>query len=188
MLSEREQIFLDRAYDKYARYLLQYSLSMLRFMPDAFPLAEECVQETFEVAIRKIRILQHYESPQAWLIATCKRITMAKRRKTLNRLRITGKAVPIDETGHLADVHNRIDEWIEQHDHQQKRQKLIQSLSEQELAVFRAYYEEELTLKESAERLGLSETAVHGSVQKIRAKAARISLIYMAFLWFVSGS
>lgn len=186
MLSEREQIFLDRAYKRHAQSLYRYSLSLLRTIPDAPSLAEECTQETFEVALRKIKILQQHESPEAWLMATCKHITLTKRRNTLNHRRILGKPISIDESYNIADIHNRIDEWIENHDYQQKKQQLIQSLTEQELAVFHLYYEEELSLKESAAKLHLSENAVQGSIQKIRSKAAKISITLFTFLWFVS--
>ena len=185
MLSECEQIFLDRVYQRHAQSLYRYSLSLLRSIPDAPSLAEECVQETFEVALRKIRVFQQLESPEAWLIATCKRITISKRRKMLNRQRIVGKIISIEDSYDIADTHNRLDEWIEKHDLQHIKQQLIQSLTEQELAVFHVYYEEELSLKESAAKLQLSENAVQGAVQRIRSKAAKISITFFTFLWFV---
>lgn len=185
MLSEHEQIFLDRMYQRHAQSLYRYSLSLLRSLPDASSLAEECVQDTFVVAMRKIRILQQLESPEAWLITTCKRITISKRRKMLNRRRIVGKSISIEESYDIADIHNRLDKWIEKHDLQQMKQQLILSLTEQELAVFHLYYEEELSLKESATKLQISENAVQGTIQRIRAKAAKLSITFFTFLWFV---
>ena len=185
MLSEREQIFLDRAYDKYSRPLFQYSLSLLRTLPDSLSLAEECMQETFEVALRKIKVLQRHEALEGWLVATCKHITISKRRKILKRMSFMGNPIPIDDAYNVADINNRIEEWIEQNDHQQKKRLLIQALTEQELAVFHLYYEKELSLKDSAEQLEMSENAVQGSIQKIRAKARKLSMTFLIPLWFV---
>ena len=184
MLPERERKFLDLIYEKYAGSLFACSLSLLRSLPDAPSLAEECVQETFETALRKIKILERHPAPEAWLKDVCRNITLSRHRKILNRLRITGQGVPYSDS--VADVRSRIDEWIDQHDLQQKKRQLIESLTEEETAVFHAYFEQELSLKESAEKLGLSENAVRGSVQRIRSKAARISVLLSLFLWIVS--
>lgn len=184
MLSDREQEFIEQIYEKYARVLFTCSLSLLRSLPDAPSIAEECVQETFETAMRKMKFLERHPAPEAWLKAVCRNITLSRRRKSLNRFRITGKSVPYSDN--ITDVHSRIDEWIEQHELQQKKQQLIDSLTEEEKAVFHAYFEREMSLKESAEILGLSETAVRGSVQRIRTKAARISILLSLFLWIVS--
>ena len=184
MLNERESTFLDRAYEKYARSLFSRSLSMLRPLPDAASLAEECVQETFETALRKIGILWEHPSPESWLFETCRNITLTKRRKALNRRRITDVPARLEDTRGAADVRDRIEEWIERHDAGQKKRQLMRTLTEQEHAVFRVYFEEELSLKESAEKLGLSENAVRGTVRRIRAKAAKIFVPLFVFLWF----
>lgn len=184
MLSDREQEFIEHIYEKYARVLFTCSLSLLRSLPDASSIAEECVQETFETAMRKMKILERHPASEAWLKAVCRNITLSRRRKIFNRLRITGQGVLCGDN--IADVHSRIDEWIEQHELQQKKQQLIDTLTEEEKAVFHAYFEREMSLKESAEILGLSETAVRGSVQRIRTKAARISILLSLFLWIVS--
>ena len=71
MLPERERKFLDLIYEKYAGSLFACSLSLLRSLPDASSIAEECVQETFETAMRKMKILEQHPAPEAWLNAVC---------------------------------------------------------------------------------------------------------------------
>ena len=70
MLTESERAFLNRMYGTYARTLLVYSFSMLRTLPDAFPMAEECVQETFERAMLRMHTLARHRSPERWLMNT----------------------------------------------------------------------------------------------------------------------
>ena len=85
----------------------------------------------------------------------CKRITLSRRRKEWNRKRITGDLIPIDEDIQIADVRNRVDEWIDQHDLQQRKQQLIETLTKQELDVFCAYFEDELSMEECATKLAI---------------------------------
>ncbi|MBQ8136857.1 MAG: hypothetical protein IJ174_05420, partial [Clostridia bacterium] len=89
MLSEDERRFLDGIYREYAKPLFYYSLSLLRAFPDARSLAEECMQETFEIALRKIKTLRKHSFPEGWLFKTCRQICISRRRKLFNRERIT---------------------------------------------------------------------------------------------------
>ncbi len=63
MLTENERQFLDLLYRRYGRTLFVYSFSLIRPLPDTARAAEECVQETFEKAMRKIKLLMRHETP-----------------------------------------------------------------------------------------------------------------------------
>lgn len=173
MQTENKHAFLSELYTKYTRDLFTFSLSLLRSLPDAFSLAEECVQETFEKATWKVGTLKRLDSPKAWLINTCRKITISKRRKLLNRKSITGKQVSLDEACIVIDDHDRIEEWILRNDLLNGKQQLIDALTEQERAVFDLYYEKNHTLKDTASLLNLSENAVHGAIHRIKAKAVK---------------
>lgn len=173
MLSEDEKRFLDEIYRKYAKSLFYYSLSLLKALPDAQSLAEECMQETFEIALRKIRTLRAHALLEGWLYKTCRQICLSRRRKLYNRRRITGPSVSVESAYSISDQHDLIDEWVEQHDAERKKQRLKQALTVQELSVFRLYFEQECSVKACAESLGLTETAVQGTIQRIRGKAKK---------------
>ena len=93
MLTEQEEQFLDAIYAKYAQTLLRCSQSILLQFPDSGALAEECVQETFVVAMRKMKKLLRHEAPEAWLKDTCRKISLTKRRNLLIHARILGTPV-----------------------------------------------------------------------------------------------
>ena len=176
MLTESERAFLDRMYGTYARTLLVYSFSILRALPDAFPMAEECVQETFERAMLRMHTLARHKSPERWLMNTCRKITLSRRRKQLNRLQITGQPVLYEEFADTLPSGDNVEEWILRNDLFERKQQLMDLLTEEELAVYRCYYEEDRSLKECAEALNLSVNAVRGSVQRIKGKLMQIML------------
>ena len=182
MLTESERAFLDKMYGTYARTLLVYSFSMLRALPDAFPLAEECVQETFERAMLRMNTLSRHKAPERWFMNTCRKITLSRRRKLLNRLRITGRPLPYEEIAGAVSAGDNVEDWVLRNDLFERKQQLLDLLTEEEQTVYRCYYEEDRSLKDSAEALNLSVNAVRGAVQRIKGKLMRIMLSIFCIL------
>ena len=176
VLTESERAFLNRMYGTYARTLLVYSFSMLRALPDAFPMAEECVQETFERAMLRMNTLSRHRSPERWLMNICRKITLSRRRKLLNRLRITGQPAPYEEIADTVPAGDNVEEWVLRNDLFERKQQLMDMLTEEERAVYRCYYEEDRSLKDSAETLNLSVNALRGAIQRIKGKLMQIML------------
>ncbi len=175
MLTESERQFLESFYRKYSRTIFVYSLSMLRSLPDAGRIAEECVQETFEKAMMKIHSVMRHEAPLAWLKNTCRKVTLARRRKILNRQRITGRPVPVDAAHDAPEPKDYIEAWILQYDLFGVRQRLLSVLTEEEAAVWRIYYGEPRSLRDTAAALNVSEAAIRGALRRLPAKLDRIA-------------
>ena len=81
MLTTEEEAFLDALYQRFARIVFMYSYSLLLPLPDAWSMAEEGTQDTFEKSMAKIDILRRHESPEGWLMTTCRNVTLTRRRK-----------------------------------------------------------------------------------------------------------
>ncbi len=171
MLTEQEQQFLDAMYTKYAQTLLRCSQSILLQFPDSGELAEECVQETFEIAMRKMKKLLRHEAPEGWLKDTCRKISLSKRRKLLNRIRILGTPVSYSVLFDVPDPVDDIESWALANDLASVKQSLLSKLSDEERAVYRLFYEQHLSMKDTATELQLSVDAVRGALQRIRKKA-----------------
>ena len=174
-MTDEDRIFLGELYEKYARMLFVRAYAILRAHPDALSLTQECVQETFEKAMQKIRKLRAHPVPVGWLCTTCSRIASAKRRKAATRARILGGTVSAQNDEQLPDVHDSIADWILRYDRELAKELLMTRLTELETAVYKAYYEQDLSLKAAAETLRISETSVRGTLQRIRDKANRLS-------------
>ena len=182
MLTESERAFLDKMYGTYARTLLVYSYSMLRALPDALSLAEECMQETFERAMLRMNMLSRHQAPERWIMNTCRKITLSRRRKLLNRLRIIGQPVPYEEIADAVPAGDNVEEWVLRNDLFERKQQLMDLLTEEERAVYRCYYEEDRSLKDSAETLNLSVNALRGAIQRIKGKLMQIMLSIFGML------
>ena len=113
---------------------------------------------------------------------TCRKITLSRRRKLLNRQRITGQPVPYEEIAAAVSAGDNVEDWILRNDLFERKHQLMDLLTEEELAVYRCYYEEDHSLKECAEALNLSVNAVRGSVQRIKDKLMRIMLSVFGIL------
>ena len=171
MLTEQEQQFLDIMYAKYAQTLLRCSHSILIQFPDSVSLAEECVQETFEAAMRKMKMLLRHKAPEAWLKDTCRKISLSERRKLLNRRRILGTPVLGSVLFDTADLTNDIEAWMVANDLASAKRSLLTKLSDEEYAVYRLFFEQNLSYyKEISQQLHISESAVHGALVRIRNK------------------
>ena len=170
MLTDQEQQFLDQLFAKYAQTLLRCSQSILLQFPDSGELAEECVQETFEVALRKMKMLLRHEAPVYWLKNTCRKISMSKRRKLLNRIRILGTPVSYSTLNDVPDPIDDIEAWVLANDLASVKQSLLSKLSEEERDVYHLFYEQHLPMKDIATKLNLSVDAIRGALQRIRNK------------------
>ena len=173
MLSANEQIFLESLYRRYAMGLQLFSYSLLDRRKENWPLAEDCVQLTFEKAMLKIQILQEHESPYLWLRRTCHNITVSERRKQYNRARILHFPVPVDMADSVADPQNGIAEWIIREELLEMKQELLLSLSEQESRVYKTIYQDGETIADTARHLNLTNDAVRGTLERIRRKKQR---------------
>lgn len=183
MLNDEERSFLDGLYDKYAHRLFLYSYSQLIQFPNPRSLAEECVQETFESALKKIHALLKHDSPEGWLMSACKKNVLSMRRKIMRRMRITETSFPEDTPFAASRSHDSVEEWIMKYDLSTAQQQLVDVLTEQERSVYQLFYANRLSLKETAKRLNLSEAAVRGATQRIRAKAKKIFSVLLTIVW-----
>ena len=174
MLTEQEEQFLDSLYAKYAQTLLRCSQSILIQFPDSGALAEECVQETFVVAMRKMKTLLRHEAPELWLKNTCRKISLTTQRKLLNRSRILGNPVSSRIIFDAVDLIDDIEAWVIANDLASVKQSLLAILSDEERDVYHLFYEQHMSMEEAANKLNISKDAVRGALQRIRKKRSSI--------------
>lgn len=84
MWDKEKQDFLEQLYRDHAENLRLYSYALLGKQPEFWPLAEDCVQQTFLKAMRQIHSLRQHGAPYLWLYKTCQYTTLTEM-KTLKR-------------------------------------------------------------------------------------------------------
>lgn len=173
MLTETERAFLDHLYLVFYQTLLYQSYALLKSCPDAMAAAEECVQDTFLIAMKKIKKLIDHENPERWLMNTCYKATISRRRKLYNRARKLGFPEPF-HTIEAPDPQNDIEEWFLREEIRDREEELKGLLTEQETNVFNEYFKKRLSIRETAQALRLPESSVCGTIHRIRKKCQKI--------------
>lgn len=174
MLTNEENDFLDALYRKYEQRLFWISYEILGCRRDNQLLAEDCVQQTFEISMRKLRSLKASSVPYFWLRQTCRNISRAESRKLAIRNRILNNPVPFEETNNIPNLRNDIAEWLLTQELLQKEKKLLSTLTRKEAAVYQAVYKDHLTTRDAALLLHISEGAVRGARQRIKDKLVKL--------------
>ncbi len=174
MLTSEEKDFLDMLYRKYEQKLFWISYEILGRRSDNRQLAEDCVQQTFEIAMRKYTNLRRSPVPYFWLRKTCQNISRTESRKLARRNRIMNNPVFFEESYNIPNPKDGIAEWLLSQDLLQKETKLLSLLTRKEAAVYRAVYKEHLSNQDAAHLLHVSEGAVRGAKQRIKDKMLKI--------------
>lgn len=162
---------IDQLYTKYYRELYHYSFSLFDCKQQFIQDAEDCVQDTFEKAIRHLSQWEDHPQPLMYLKKMCCHIAITRRRNIRNRRRILGYPVAVEDQQDIRDVRDLIADWIIRQDQQAAKVQLMEQLTKGEKEVYRAYFEKDLSIRDTAESLGISHGAARGSIQRIRAKA-----------------
>lgn len=175
-MTEDRRYLIHLLYQKYYRELVQYSLSLFDYQPHHQQDAEDCVQETFEKALRHENDMQTVEEPLFFLRKMCYHITITKRRNIHNQERILGFPGSLQECN-PPDSRDLIGEWLQALENTQNKQALLRQLTSGERAVYEAYYEQHLSLQDTARTLDISTGSVRGAAQRIRKKAAALKFL-----------
>lgn len=121
-------------------------------------LAEDAAQEAFAVACRRLATLRDGERFPQWLRVVCRRVAIRLRRRQ-------GRRQPIDldqlAAGNNGDPSQRL-----------PVAEAIDRLPSRAREVIVLHYFSELSHEEIARTLGISTPAVHGLLQRARAKLA----------------
>ena len=185
VLTDKEKEFLDLLYQRYYADLRDYSFKILDLHHEYLPLAEDCVQQTFEKAIIKMDILLNHEAPYLWLKKTCRNITLTERRNCFIRARILRFPVSIDEHFEATDPKDLITDWIISEDLSDRKQLLMENLTEQERLVYKAIFEEELSYQEAEEKYHISDGTLRGALQRIKRTASKLLINFSILVWCI---
>lgn len=173
---------IDQLYSKYYRELYHYSFSLFDYKQQHAQDAEDCVQDTFEKALRCLNQLEHHPEPLLYLKKVCYHITITRRRNIKNRNRILGYPVPLEEPCEMQNVQDVTMDWIIRLENQAAKARLTERLTESEKKVYQAYFEKELSIQETATACGISHGAARGCIQRIRAKAREMEKFWIFLL------
>lgn len=156
MLNNERKHYMEQLYDQMYRKLMLYSLTALHDSN----LAEEAVQEVFQIACSKVDDLLICPNPCGWLMNTLKFVirNMKRRQERTNMLFVP--FVALDDR--LPSVPRDISPETEA--------DCIQVLGVQDYVLLKRVALKELTIREAAEEFGLTETACSKRIQRSKKR------------------
>lgn len=155
-LSREQRQYMADLYEEMHRRLTLYAQS---FFPDG-ALAEECVQDVFQIACAKAGELERSPNPQGWLMNALKFVMR-------NRLRKQARA------GALFVSYRELDENIPGRSRDvspEMEAVCLQVLGERDWRLLRRVALKEATIREAAAEFGLTEEACSKRVQRSKKK------------------
>lgn len=182
-MNEEQQITLDLLYSKYYRELFQYSFSFFDCRQQYLQDAEDCVQDTFEKAMKNLDKVLKNEAPLKYLKLMCKNITISRRRDIHLHQRILKFPKTIDEHFDVADPKDIVMDWIIRQENKEIKKILMYELTDKEKEVYSLYFEQNMSIKETAQELDSTDGSIRGSIQRIRSKAMKLQNLYFILVF-----
>lgn len=171
---ERKHEFIEALYREHYGDLKRFSYHYVHSDAKFIPFIEDCIQETFVKATINYRKLITHNNVIGWLVKTCRNELSMCMRKYLRYHKHFGNNVEIDVESAEA-LNDDLDRWIRRHDAEGELRCIYMALTPLEQRVFEDFYTNDLSLKETADKQGMTENAVHCSAKRIRHKARQIA-------------
>lgn len=175
--------FVEDLYCNYLSALQQFCTQYLLSYPYCLGNVDDYVQETFIKALKCQDKLRKHPNPYGWLVITCKNICNTAIRNNSCRRKIIG--IPNSMNSYekeIPDPQDDILRWLCQMDDRERIRSLTEKLTPQEYMVFQAYFFDNLSIKETAQKCGLTKNSVQGALQRIRQKARRSNTLIIFFI------
>lgn len=161
---------LEELYEENYEFLYLLCCKTVRYRASCHELIEDCIQETFEVAIRHWEQLTQHPNPRGWLVRTC--LNLLKDRQKQDRLhqRILRRWAETGPGDLQPDAYER---YFREEAARTDLEKIMAALSEEERRLYAAYFVERQTMASIAEQHHITVNQVKNVLKRIRRKAKK---------------
>lgn len=160
VLNKEQEQFIESLYIKMYKRLFAYALSTFKNKS----LAEEAVQDTFQIACLKAVALASSPNPEGWLMNTLKYVmsNIKQRQATKDTLFVADR--DLDEN--IASMPQEISIETES--------SFIDTLGETDYRLLKRVALKESTIREAAQEFGISEEACSKRIQRSKKKLRKL--------------
>lgn len=187
------QAIISTLYEKYYDTLIWHCINQLQGNSQLMPYAEDIVQETFMVAIRKWKTIATHENPIGWLMQTCnfKIGNFAKKQQRRNKLLLL--SMDEAEEPFVEDRSSRIDLIAQKQETAQHLEEILAILTDSERNAVVDHYDDNMTIPEMAEARRTTEGSQKAALRRAKKKAIEykdknIFMIFFIFMVSISTS
>lgn len=160
ILSEREQQVIESLYKQMYKRLFSYAFSIFRDKP----LAEEAVQDTFQIACLKVASLETSPNPKGWLMKTLKYVMNNIRQRQTTREAFVVSDREFDENIAATPQQMSIETEV----------SFMDVLGEADYKMLKRVVLKQATIHEAALELDISDEACSKRIQRSKAKLRKI--------------
>lgn len=165
--------FIEELYRNHYEELHRYCAMQFHFTPAYMSAVDDIVQEVFIKAYRNRKRLMDHSNKMGWLCVTCRNMCRSIVRRDLRRKELSGVSIPLEDCNDYVQRLDDIMRWVEQQEDLEVLENLKKTLTDSEVRVYKAYYEDGQSDQDVAETLGMTQVAVRGVMQRIRNKAKK---------------
>ena len=176
---------IEQFYQEKSKELVRLCRVMLymRGLADVDP--EDIVQKVVLRAWEKRQKLTQHPNLMGWFVDACKKECNAQLRRNKCQRKKLGLSVPLADEMPLSRQQDIILRWLNEMEAKEILAELVNQLTPLEKRVYELYYMQEMTARNTAEKLHEKVNAVNDAARRIRKKALRIyqGLLMMILLW-----
>ena len=170
---ERE-IFIKKLYDENITFLSRLCRKKTGYNPAFTDLIDDCIQETFLVALVEYEKLAEHENPRGWLVQTCIYRLMSAMKQERKREELITLSF---EDNNIPSYFNSdtVETYLMQKNAHSFLSTLLSQLTQEEGDIFKAYFYNQDTMQSIAKMRGCSENYIKSVIKRIRRKVKKFS-------------
>lgn len=170
MSEERNRLLAD-LYEKYYDSVFHVCYQQVGYQARLIPLVEDCIHDAFMAALQYYDTYKDFDNPMGWVATTAKnRIKSEWRKQKFREMPVQLEKLAMEQENMLA---TDVDRWLNREEASRNLEIILKLLTDRERMVYDAYFEQNLSLKETVELTGLSANAVRSAIDRIRHRAKR---------------
>lgn len=159
-------------YEDNVSFLLMLCRKRVGYRREYQEIIEDCIQDTFIIAMAKWDTLKDHPNIRAWLVRTCLNLLLPALKKEQASHRIT-TSLSDEECKSYAPDEDEIEKYLRMAHNRQALEDLYHSLTPKERSVFEDYFLEEKSMRVIASEYGVSENNIKNILKRIRRKSRR---------------
>lgn len=174
-MSEERNHLLAELYEKYYDSVFHVCYQQVGYQACLIPLVEDCIHDAFVAALQCYEAYKDFDNPMGWIALTARnRVRSELRKKRYREMPVYLEKLAKEQEAQADALATDVDRWLDREEASSNLETIIGLLSDRERMVYGAYFEQNLSLKETVELTGLSANAVRSAVDRIRQRAKRL--------------
>lgn len=187
-VTPEQEEFLEEIEKKYSTLLRHYIRRFLNYDARIYDIEDDIVQEVLLKAVQNVDQLMTHENVIGWLKRSCEFSLRATLRKMRNSREIPSDSVEKLEIKSEKELLKAFDNWTQSITVKEVQEAVCELFKEEDQQVFNDYFGNDMTMKETAEKNGMTTDKVRGKISRIRKRLKKyfqLTCIFLACMLYI---